>query len=164
MDRCQFFLGTHQAGWLATAQVPLFVSDRRLRSYRRLPRAAASWALDSGGFTELASFGSWDQGPTPRQYADRVRRYTDEVGRLAWAAPQDWMCEPWIVAKTGLSVAEHQRRTVRNFCRLRDLAPDLPFVPVLQGWTTADYLRCVQLYQQHDVRLTDAPLVGLGSV
>ena len=43
-----------------------------------------------------------------------VRLYRDEVGGLQCAAPQDWMCEPQIVAKTGLSVREHQQRTVEN--------------------------------------------------
>ena len=51
-----------------------------------------------------------------------------------WAAPQDWMCEPAIIAKTGLAVVEHQRRTVTNFLELQALAPDLPFIPVLHGW------------------------------
>jgi hypothetical protein len=168
----RFLLGTHQPGWLArphldgpaSAPVPLFISDRRLRRYRRLPRAAAPWALDSGGFTELSRYGTWDNGPTPAQYAARIRRYSDEIGRLLWAAPQDWMCEPAILATTGLTVAAHQRRTVDNFLRLRDLAPDLPIIPVVQGWTVDDYLRCVDLYQRAGVDLTTAPLVGVGSV
>ena len=160
----RFWLGTHQPGWLAHAGVPLFVSDRRLRGYRRLPRAVAAWALDSGGFTELATHGSWEHGPTPAQYVERVRRYADEVGQLTWAAPQDWMCEPFILAKTGLTVADHQDRTVANYLQLRDHAPDLPFVPVLQGWSTADYLRCADRYERARVDLTAEPLVALGSV
>jgi len=169
-----FYLGTHQPGWLATAGVPLFVSDRRLRGYRRLPVAAAPWACDSGGFTELQVYGSWEHGPTPAEYVARVRRYRDEIGQLAWAAPQDWMCENIVIhggqigpvrfAGTHLSVAEHQRRTVNNFVELRDRAPELPFVPVVQGWTVADYLRCVDLYDRAGVDLRTAPLVGLGSV
>src|SRR5262245_5712430 len=137
-----FLLGTHHPGWLATIGVPLFVSDRRLRRYKRLPRARAPWALDSGGFTELAAHGTWEHGPTPAQYVARVRRYAREVGRLAWAAPQDWMCEPFILAKTGCTVAEHQARTIANYQHLRDLDPKLPFVPVLQGWQVRDYLHC----------------------
>ncbi len=82
-----FYLGTHHPGWLRTTHIPLFVSDRRLRGYKTLPRASGPWALDSGGFTELSSYGTWDHGPTPRQYAARVRRYRDEIGHLAWAAP-----------------------------------------------------------------------------
>jgi hypothetical protein len=167
-----FFLGTHQPGWLTkthpdgpgSAAVPLFISDRRLRGYQRLPRALAPWALDSGGFTELATHGTWDHGPTPARYAARIRRYRDEIGHLAWAAPQDWMCEPWILTKTSLSVADHQRRTVDNYLQLRDLAPDLPIIPVVQGWTTADYLRCADRYERAGVDLTTAPLVGVGSV
>lgn len=167
-----FLLGTHQPGWLATAGVPLFVSDRRLRVYKTLPRAVAPWALDSGGFTELQQYGRWTV--TPAAYAARVRRYRDHIGGLTWAAPMDWMCEPAVIAGgrigplrfagTGLSVAEHQRRTVDNFVQLRDLAPDLPFIPVIQGYTTAEYLACVDLYDRAGVDLTTQPLVGLGSV
>jgi hypothetical protein len=167
-----FYLGSHQPGWLATAGVPLFVSDRRLRVYRRLPRAVAPWALDSGGFTELQYFGRWTV--TPAEYVARVRRYRGEIGRLDWAAPQDWMCEPIVIAGgrvgpmrfvgTGLSVAEHQRRTVANLAQLRDLAPDLPFVPVVQGDTVEAYLACVDLYRAAGIDLTAEPIVGLGSV
>ncbi|MBG0568085.1 hypothetical protein I4J89_42310 [Actinoplanes sp. NEAU-A11] len=144
--------------------VPLFVSDRRLRRYRQLPRAAAPWALDSGGFTELSQYGTWDTGPTPAVYATRVRRYRDEIGHLAWAAPQDWMCEPPVLAKTGLSVAEHQTRTVDNYQQLRDLAPGLPWVPVVQGWIPGDYLACADRYHRAGIDLTGLPLVGVGSV
>ncbi len=35
---------------------------------------------------------------------------------------------------------------------------------MVQGWSTADYLRCVQRYQQAGVDLAAEPLVGLGSV
>jgi hypothetical protein len=159
-----FLLGTHQPGWLATSRVPLFVSDRRLKGYQVLPLARVPWALDSGAFSELALHGSWEHGPSPAQYAARIRRYQRDIGKLRWVAPQDWMCEPFIVAKTGLSVAEHQRRTVDNFCCLRKLAPELPIIPVVQGWLVADYVRCVALYQAAGVDLTSEPLVGVGSI
>jgi hypothetical protein len=101
---------------------------------------------------------------TPEEYVAAVRRYATEIGRLDWAAPQDWMCEPFILAKTGLSVEEHQRRTVANYLRLKELAPDLPFIPVLQGWEQADYLACAAMYETAGVDLAAAPLVGVGSV
>jgi hypothetical protein len=164
----RFFLGAHQPGWLRDDRAaPLFVSDRQLRGYRRLPRAGTVWALDSGAFTTLARGEVFDP---PATYASRVRRYRDEIGHLAWAAPQDWMCEPFILAATGLSVAEHQRRTVANYVALRDAAPDLPIIPVVQGWTPADYLRCVDLYAAPtsrggaDLDLSTVDLAGLGSV
>lgn len=166
-------LGSHQPGWLAHAGVPLFVSDTRLRVYKTLPRATAPWGCDSGGFTQLQKYGAWTI--SPREYVARLYRYRDEIGHLLWAAPQDWMCEPIVIAGgyaggqrfagTGLSVAEHQRRTVANFAQLRELAPDLPIIPVVQGWNREDYLRCVELYQRMiGLDLTRVPLVGLGSV
>jgi hypothetical protein len=93
-----------------------------------------------------------------------VRRYTDEIGNLVWAAPQDWMCEPIMLARTGLTVADHQRRTITNLLELRTLAPDLPWVPVLQGWTLPDYLSHADQYAATGIDLTAEPLVGLGSV
>jgi hypothetical protein len=166
-------LGAHQPGWLARAGVPLFVSDTRLRGYKTLPRAAAVWGCDSGGFTQLQKYGTWTISPA--EYVARLRRYRDEIGLLAWAAPQDWMCEDIVIrggrigpvtfAGTHLSVAEHQRRTVLNFAQLRELAPELPIVPVVQGHQPDDYLRCVEAYDRLiGVDLTAAPLVGLGSV
>ena len=50
------------------------------------------------------------------------------------------MCEPAIVARTGLTVLEHQERTVASYLELRALAPHLPVIPVVQGWHLADYL------------------------
>lgn len=65
---------------------------------------------------------------------------------------------------TGLSVEEHQRRTVANFLELRRLAPDLPFIPVLQGWSVYDYWRCEEMYRAAGVDLKAEPLVGVGTV
>lgn len=158
----RFFLGTHMPSWLTHATVPLFVSHRRLTKRRTLPRAVTRWALDSGGFTELSMHGGWTV-PAP-EYASAVRRYRDEIGMLDWAAPQDWMCEPWITAKTGLTVTEHQAKTVDNYMRLRNIDPALPIVPVLQGWELDDYRRCIDAYDRVGVDLTRERVVGLGSV
>ncbi|MGI5220600.1 DUF7221 family queuine tRNA-ribosyltransferase-like protein [Nocardia sp. CA-290969] len=169
----KFFLGTHQPSWFTATTEALFVCDRRLRDRKTLPRARGEWALDSGGFTELKDYGAWTT-TTPAQYVARVRRYRDEIGGLVWAAPQDWMCEPIIIqggrigtntfVGTGLSVVEHQRRTVDNYLELRSLAPDLPFIPVLQGYQLDDYLACAARYAEQGVDLAAEPTVGLGSV
>ena len=169
----RFLLGTHQPGWLGRAGVPLFVSDVRLRGYQRLPAAVTGWACDSGGFSELQRFGTWTV--SPQEYVARLRRYRAEIGHLRWAAQQDWMCEDIVInggrigplrfAGTHLSVGEHQRRTVTNYAALRDLAPDLNIIPVVQGQRPDDYRRCVELFWSLlRVDLTTLPLVGVGSV
>ena len=72
------------------------------------------------------------------------------------------MCEPWIVAKTGLTVLEHQARTVDNFLQLRAELGGL-VIPVIQGYGPRDYDRCIGRYQDNGVDLAAEPVVGLGS-
>ena len=158
-----FFLGTHHPHWLADARftdVPLFVSHRSLGRYKTLPRAVGSWALDSGGFTELSMHGRWTLPAA--EYARAVLRYRDEIGGLAWASPQDWMCEPQMLAATGLTVDEHQRRTVESVMELRVLGA--PVIPVLQGWTSGDYYEHVEDYERAGIDLAREPIVGVGTV
>lgn len=167
-----FYLGTHRDQWLVTApaDVALFVSHRVLGQRKRLPRLEMGrhYAVDSGAFTELSLHGEFQT--TPQEYIEALARYDAELGDLGWAAPQDWMCEPFMLAKTGLTLAEHQRRTVDNFVLLESLWPqygygDCPVMPVIQGWAIDDYLRCVELYEQAGVRLAENyPVVGVGSV
>lgn len=185
----KFYLGTHKPGWLERPDVgvPLFISRRQLAARASLPRAAVSWALDSGGFTELntAPAGSpvheWTHAGallpsprvryphrwqiTPEEYVEQVARFAAEIGRMDWAAPMDWMCEPWILRDTGLTVEEHQRRTTDNLLRLWDLGGrELGIIPVLQGWAPEDYPRHVAMYAAAGVDLTTEPVVGVGSV
>lgn len=158
-----FYLGTHHPHWLRDARfadVPLFVSRRTLAPYKKLPRAVGRWSLDSGGFTELKMHGRWTIAAP--EYAAEVKRFRDEVGRMDFAAPQDWMCEPGMIEKTGLSVEEHQRRTIDNFLELRSLGCDV--IPVIQGWKLDDYLRCIEAYDAKSIDLRTYETVGIGSV
>lgn len=157
-----FYLGTHQPHWLSFAEFPLFVSRRRLQRYVKLPIAKHRWYLDSGGFTELSMHGRWTISFT--NYVRLARRYRDEIGNMGWAAPMDWMCEPFILQKTRGTVRAHQRRTVRNYVALIESAPDVPWIPVLQGWLPSDYLRCIDLYNLYRVDLTKCHVVGVGSI
>lgn len=162
LPRMQFYLGTHNPAWLFSVAIPWMVSRRRLVTYKRLRTAVAPWVLDSGGFSELVLYGEWRT--TPEQYVSEVRRYADEIGRLEWAAIQDWMCEPFMLKKTGLTLQEHQQRTVQSYLTLNELDDSLPWLPVLQGQTIFDYLTHVTMYDQAGIDLTRLPVVGLGSV
>jgi hypothetical protein len=159
----RFYLGTHQPAWLARdLGVPLMVSHRRLAGRRTLPRATSPWALDSGGFTELSMYGRWRT--TEHTYVAALRRYATEIGQLAWCAPMDHMTEDAVLARTGGTVRGHQQRTVANYLRLREIAAELPIIPVLQGQSISDYQRCADSYERHGIDLAALPLVGVGSV
>lgn len=166
----RFYLGTHKAVHLERAGVPLFVSHRTLRHRRTLPRALAPWALDSGAFTELHTYGRWVE--TPEAYAEAAQRYARQIGLLEWIAPQDSMCEPFVLDRckqltgTRPTVQQHQQATVANYLRLRELldGTGVTVIPVLQGWTVAEYATCWTLYDDAGVDLTSQPLVGIGSV
>jgi len=161
-----FYLGIHHGHWLRTIPVPVCVSHSVLREYKRAVPArqpGGSWILDSGAFSEIAAHGRWTT--TPQRFAADSRRYYEQVGgRCDFVAPMDWMCEPKMVAKTGLSVREHQYRTVESVLELRSLAPDLPIAPVIQGWDLDSYIECVGLYAEAGIDLKAEPAVGLGSV
>jgi hypothetical protein len=148
--------------WLGLTDVPLMVSHGTLRRRRNFPRALGEWVLDSKGFTELKDNGCWTI--LARAYATAAQRYMHEIGGLRWASIQDWMCEPFILAKTGLSVEEHQRRTIDSWFELHDLAPNVPWIPILQGWSARDYLRHVEQWTRRGVNLVKAAIVGVGSV
>lgn len=158
----KFYLGTHQPHWLERSDVPLFISYRRLRDRVSLPRSRCDWALDSGGFSEISTHGKWTI--SAQEYARSVEVYQQEVGRLDWAAPQDWMCEPHILRKTGLTVKVHQVRTIHSLLELRSLSSQVHFIPVLQGWEPEDYLRHIEMYVDAGIDLTSESVVGVGSV
>jgi hypothetical protein len=168
-----FWLGCTEPHWLweGNARGPLLITVARMearwpkgaRPCRGTPRrATVPVFLDSGAYSELDKHGRWTR--TLAQFIAAVRRSCAALETVRWVGIQDWMCEPWILAKTGLSLAEHQRRTVASYLDLRAAAPEVPWLATLQGFTLADYLACAEAYARAGVDLAALPLVGLGSV
>ncbi len=143
--------------------IPVLVSYGRLREARELPVASAPWVCDSRGFAEVAEHGRWTI--SAEQYVADLRRYAAEIGQLVWAAPQDWPAGTKMLARTGLSEAEHQARTVASVVQLRALAPELDIICVLTGETAAGYLRHKAMYAAAgiDVHAETLP-VGVGAL
>lgn len=160
-----FFTGLHQpadARHFARA----CISIHRLET-RRKPVECESVFIDSGAFTKLAKHGCYPE-PVEVYAAQLHRLHTQAVVQIAVASCQDYMCEPFMLAKTGLTVLDHQRLTIERYDALVDELDRLfdgvvPFkvLPVLQGFTIADYLRHIDMYGD---RLTLGMWVGVGSV
>jgi len=151
-----FYVGLHKP-WHAAVLPRAFMSVNVLRR-RRKPVACRDVIVDSGAFTELAQYGRYRHSVAA--YAADLRRLASVVTITA-AVAQDYMCEPFMLAKTGLTLADHQRLTIERYDEL--LAEGLPFpiLPVLQGYEPADYVRHVDAYGD---RLGPGQWVGVGSV
>jgi len=152
----RFFVGLHQpsdARHFAAA----FISVHRLEN-RKSGFEVRDWIMDSGAFTTVSKHGGY---PTSvREYADQIRRWKSN-GNLLAAVAQDFMCEDQVVARTGLSVAEHQRLTIERYDALLAENTGVYIIPVLQGRTYADYCRHLEQYGD---RLKEGAWVGVGSV
>jgi hypothetical protein len=158
----EFYLGTCQVNWLWRYDLNLFVSTRRLKGYKKFKEAKKEWCLDSGGFTELNMYGTWKT--SAKEYAEQINRYYNNIGKLKWASQQDWMCEPFVLAKTGKTVKEHQELTINNFIDLKSLNLKAEIIPVLQGFKKEEYLEHVQMYLDKGIDLRNFNTVGVGSI
>lgn len=157
-----FYLGVHRPSWMLLTDVPLFVSARTLRKRRTIPKALGRVAIDSAGFTELDTYGRWTIDD--QQLAETVERVVAAGCVVDFAAPRDWMCEPFILAKTGKTIQEHQRLTLESYINLRAIAPSIPWIPVIQGYRVDEYAAHVEMYKQAGIDLRTLPRVGVGSV
>ncbi len=155
----QFYVGIHQPSD-AKRLGAVFVSVNRLSGPkgRKRPFTTAPWIMDSGAFTTIFRHGGYPESVSV--YAAHIRRWA--APNLRAAVAQDYMCESAMLAKTDLTIADHQRLTIERYDEL--LAEDLAGVylmPVLQGYQPADYARHVRAYGE---RLASGAYVGVGSV
>lgn len=152
----RFFTGLHQPSDAQHFDAA-FVSVVRLRN-RKGPFDVGDWIMDSGAFSEVSTHGGYRHDV--EEYAGQIRRWKSN-GNLLAAVAQDFMCEPWIVAKTGLSVERHQQLTVERYDALLAEATGVYILPVLQGYQPDDYVRHIRLYGE---RLERNQWVGVGSI
>jgi hypothetical protein len=158
--RVTFFCGLHQPSD-AKHVSPSFVSVNRLRD-RISDFAVEQWIMDSGAFSELFRHGKYRH--SVEEYAAQIKRWKS-CGNLLAAVSQDYMCEPFILKKTGLktglTLQEHQRLTIERYDALIAENTGVYIMPVLQGYTVDDYLQHVAMYGD---RLRHGAWVGVGSV
>lgn len=154
----KFFVGLHQPNHAEHFEQAC-ISIRRLWN-RKKPINCGAVLVDSGAFTEINLFGGFRTSVD--EYArELLRLHESGVVKIQAAVAQDYMCEPFMLAKTGLTIADHQRMTIERFDDL--ISKDLPFpiLPVLQGFASSDYVRHIHAY---GARITPGMWVGVGSV
>jgi hypothetical protein len=154
----QFYVGLHQPSD-AKHFDRCMVSVSRLRD-RVSDFSVQEWMMDSGAFMELKLFGKYRDSVA--EYAAQIKRWA-RCGNLIAAVSQDYMCEPFMLARTGLTVEDHQRLTISRYDTLHYLAREtgVYILPVLQGYAPAEYVSHIKQYGR---RLAPGAWVGVGSV
>lgn len=154
-----FFTGMHHPN--DADKVPAaFISVNAV--YKRKSAFPAKRAvLDCAGFSKIKMHGGY---PEPvEDYAAQIRKVRGWLGRrLLAAVSEDYMCEPEMLAKTGLSIEDHQRLTIERYDAL--LLCDtsgVRIMPVLQGYSPDSY---VEHIRQYGKRLVQRMWVGVGSI
>jgi hypothetical protein len=152
----RFYIGLHHPADARHFQ-RCFISINSVRSRKRAV-PSGEWILDSGAFTELARHGCYRQ--PAEEYAKLVNKIADRNPGLRLAVSQDWMCEPFIIEKTGLTLPLHQQLTIERYDIIREHCR-VYVMPVLQGYAPADYVSHIDQYGD---RLLSGMVVGVGSV
>jgi len=147
-----FYLGTHVVNWLEIVNIPWFVSVNSLIN-RKSKINGINWVMDSGGFTQILKHGSYNI--SEQSYLACIEKQNPK-----FAFCQDWMCEPVQLQKTGLSVKEHQERTLESYMSLRQYSDKIR--PVLQGWTSEEYVTHIKMYKQANVNFDE--IFGVGTI
>lgn len=182
--RFTYYLGG-RPNWLgdhAFRDTPLMIAAPTLDRYRcsgwdapdgaEVPdtsRRWGGWFGDSGAYMALTGSGTnrgeshpWHRDPD--LYGGMWVRIIDDFGWPDFVAPQDMPCEEPCTKATGLTVRDHVELTVENYVYLRREFDMVPWVPVIQGRSPADYLYCAELYKHAGVDLAACRLVGIGSI
>lgn len=71
------------------------------------------------------------------------------------------MCEPFMLSKTGLTTADHQRLTIERYDALIAARLPVQVMPVLQGYAPSEYVAHLMAYGK---RIAPGQWVGVGSV
>jgi len=152
----RFFVGLHQPSDAGNFE-NCCISINRIRN-RKSPFPVRKWIMDSGAFTEISTYGHYRHSVA--DYAASARRWVG-VGELEAIVAQDYMCEPFILKKTGLTVGAHHRLTVDRYDELIAEDVGVPVLPTLQGFDPRDYARHLDMYGD---RLVPDMWCGVGSV
>ncbi len=134
-------------------------AKQRFAIHRPPADHVASWCLDSGGFTAAQRWGRYPW--TPRQYAEFARKMARDLP-LDFVAIMDYACEPNVDRSILATNRERIEATIRNEQLCREAAPDLPWLPVLQGDSLEE--RAYDLELRDKLGMLPKDYAGIGSV
>lgn len=135
-------------------------NDRQRFAVRRPPADhVAGMCVDSGGFTAARRWGRYPW--TPEQYAGFIRAVSRDVP-LAFCATLDYACERGVNREHYQTNTERIEATIANERACREVAPDLPWLPVLQGDTLEE--RAYDLARRRELGMLPTDYAGIGSV
>jgi len=152
----RFFIGLHHPTdcWpFLRCMVSVNVLRERKRDFR-----VNGWLMDSGAFTELSTHGRYRFNA--EEYVSQIDRWR-HCGQLQAAVSQDYMCEPFILQKTGLTVQDHQTLTIERYREIKQWIDQVYIMPVIQGFEPDSYASHVR---QYGSLLEPDQWVGVGSV
>jgi hypothetical protein len=154
-----FLTGMHRPS--DAAKVPAAFVSVHAVAKRKSGFPAKRCVLDSGAFTTIMKHGGYSEPVSV--YAAHIRKVKAWLGKkLLAAVSQDYMCEPHMLAKTGLTIAEHQRLTIERYDALIECdVAGTRIIPVLQGYAPSDYVAHLLAYGK---RLAHRAWVGVGSI
>ena len=161
----KFYTGLHHPG--DSQHFDRACISRNSLTKRRKPVDCGDTIIDCAGFKTIDLNGGYPH-PASEWAQELHRLWSNGIVKITVAVSQDYMCEPWMLVKTGMTIEQHQRLTVERYddllLALHDLfdgPPPFEVMPVLQGYAIADYLRHIEMY---GARLEPGMWVGVGSV
>lgn len=119
----------------------------------------ASITIDPGGFTAARRWGKYPWSIS--QLVDWIRAESRDV-ILDWCAVMDYACEPNVNRSILPTNKERIEATMENEILCKQAAPDLPWLPVLQGDNLIE--RDYDLSRRRELGLIPADYAGIGSV
>lgn len=132
---------------------------KRFRINRPPADHVASICIDSGGFTAAKKWGRYPW--LVEQYADFIQEMSRDVP-LDFCAIMDYACEPSVDRSTYATNIERIEVTIANEILCLETAPDLPWLPVLQGDSLEE--RSYDLERRRESDMLPNEYAGIGSV
>jgi hypothetical protein len=154
----KLYLGVWNVKHALNAPQFMFSLRRLKKRVSALPFGDMDWIMDSGAFTEISINGKYTF--TPQEYLHYIELHQPKI-----FFNKDFMCEPSILKKTGMTVKQHQEKTIDNQIKIMNLLENYNinsvFAGCIQGWEISDYLNHIDMLKQGGLITSK---MGVGSV